>query len=61
MNGRDKNGWELGSSEKVVVQDELVKDDFMEEELIVNIWLVLRAQYFLNVRRNDTGLVLRCK
>lgn len=37
MNGRDKNGWELGSSEKVVVQDELVKDDFMEEELIVNI------------------------
>lgn len=34
---RDKNGWELGSSEKVAVQDGLVRDDFMEEELIVDI------------------------
>lgn len=59
MNGRDKNSWELRSSEKAAVPTELIRDDLMEEELSVSaLWLVL-SDCLLNMKRNDTGLVLK--
>lgn len=58
-NGRDKNSWELRSSEKAAVPTELIRDDLMEEELSMSaLWLVL-SNCLLNVKRNDAGLVLR--